>query len=144
VPLVVERIGLRYVNAIKPRPNELWKDYVKPGYHGWENHIIQSENSVCFMQTVADTGPAQRMIIRLVQNRDGQLLPPDLVPHHPILRVSAEQGKLLTLLDLDHYREAREPFENERVLNITRTLHEELEIMFRGLVTSHALTVWRQ
>lgn len=140
--LVVERIGLRYVNAIQPAPDESWRDYVATEYHGQDNAIIGPENSVRFMQTVADTGPSQRMIVRLTQNRDGQLLPSDLVPHHPVLRTSIKRGKLVTLLDFDHYRESRQLFEIKKVIDSAWQLHEGLEIMFRDLVTPHALAVW--
>ena len=142
--LVVERVGLRYVDSITPRPGESWKDYVKSGYHGLENDIVRSGQSVHFTQTMADTGPGQRMIVRLTQNRDGMLLPPDLVPHHPELRIRAEPGHLATLLDLDHYREARQRFEIDKVVDIAWKLHDGLDVMFRDLVTGHALEVWRQ
>jgi uncharacterized protein (TIGR04255 family) len=140
--LVVERIGLRYVNAIQAAFDESWRDYVASEYHGQDNEIIRPDNSVRFMQTVADTGPSQRMIVRLTQNRDGQLLPSDLVPHHPVLRTSVQQGKLVTLLDFDHYRESRQPFEINKTIDAAWQLHEGLEIMFRDLVTPHALTEW--
>ncbi len=141
--LVVERIGLRYVDCIEPLTDESWKDYVKPGYHGQENDIIGPDNSTHFTQTVVDTGPGQRMIVRLTQNRDGMLLPSDLVPHHPVLRTRAEQGQLATLLDLDHYREARQRFEIGEVVDVAWKLHDGLDVMFRDMVTEHALEIWR-
>ena len=140
--LVVERVGLRYVDFIDPRPGESWKDYVKPGYHGQENDIVRPETSVHFAQTVADTGPGQQMIVRLTQNRDGNLLPPDLAPHHPVLAKRVEPGNLATLLDLDHYREARQPFEIGKVVETAWTLHDGLDVMFRDVVTKHAMEVW--
>ena len=109
--LIVERIGLRYVNAIQPGLDESCKAYVKPGYHGQENDIIRADNSVFFIQTISDTGPGKRMIVRLAQNRDGALLSRDLVPHHPVPSTAVEQEKLVSLIDLDHYREERQPFE---------------------------------
>ena len=142
--LVVERVGLRYVDSITPRLGESWKDYVKPGYHGLENDIVRPGQSVHFTQTVADTGPGQRMVVRLTQNRDGVLLPPDLASHHPVLRTRTERGQLATLLDLDHYREARQRFEIGKVVDIAWKLHDGLDVMFRDLVTGHALEVWRQ
>ncbi len=140
--MVVERVGLRYIDAIGLHPDESWKSYVKSGYHGQDNNIIGAENSVLFMQTVADTGPKQRMIVRMAQNRDGMLLPPDLVSHHPVLRTQPAAGTLVTLLDLDHYREARQPFEISNVLQVAWELHEGLDVMFRDLVTPYALEVW--
>ena len=142
--LVVERVGLRYVNYIEPQQDESWKLYVKPGYRGQENDIIQPGSSVHFVQTVADTGSGQRMIVRLTQNRDGVLLPPDLIRHHPILQRQAEKGVLLTLIDLDHYREERQRFDNSKVIDIAWELHGGLEFMFRDMVTQHALGVWKQ
>ena len=141
--LVVERVGLRYIDAIKPRPDESWKDYVKPGYHGQENDVIRPEHAVLFMQTMADTGPGQRVIARLAQNRDGMILPPDLITHHPVLRIQAKKGQLLTLLDLDHYREARQPFDLDGLIDTAWELHDGLDILFRDLVTEHALEVWQ-
>ena len=141
--LVVERIGLRYVDSIEPRPDESWKDYVTPGYHCQENAILQLGTSVHFVQTVADTGPGQRMIVRLTQNRDGVLLPPDLVPHHPVLRKQTGQGRLVTLIDLDHYREERRRFDMGKVVEVAWKLHDGLDVMFRDMVTEHAIETWR-
>ena len=141
--LVVERIGFRYIDVIKPRPDESWKDYVQPGYHGQENEIIRPDHSVLFIQTKANTGPGQRMIGRLTQNRDGMLLPQDLVPHHPVLQIQAEPEQLLTLLDFDHYRKERQPFEDEKLTNIAWELHDTLDMLFRDMVTKHALEAWR-
>ncbi len=140
--LVVERVGLRYVNLIEPQPHESWKNYVQPGYHGQENELMGTENTVSFMQTVADTGPNQSMIVRLAQNREGALVPPDLVPHRPVLERQAEEGKLITLLDLDHFRESREPFRIENVMEKAWELHAGLDVMFRAMVTPHALETW--
>ena len=142
--LVVERVGLRYVDFIDPRPGESWKDYVKPGYHGQENRIARPEASVHFVQTVTDTGEGQRMIVRLTQNHDGHLLPSDLVPHHPELGKRVEPGDLATLLDLDHYREERQPFEIDKVLETAWMLHDALDIMFRDVVSTHALNIWSE
>ena len=140
--LVVERIGLRYIDAIVPGKGESWKDYVKSGYHGQENDIIQSERSVIFVQTVAETGTNQRMIARIAQNREGMFLPPDLVPHHPQLHARAEHGQLLTLLDLDHFREERRAYDQDVLIDTAWALHDGLDILFRDMVTEHALEVW--
>ena len=142
--LVLERVGLRYVDFIDPRPGESWKYYVKPGYHGLENDILRPEESLHFAQSVATTGEGQRLIIRLTQNRDGNLLPPDLVPHHPRLTKHVDTDTLATLLDLDHYLEERQPFELDKVLETAWVLHDTLDRMFREIVSPHALQVWSE
>ncbi len=142
--LVVERIGLRYVDLIQPHEGESWKDYVKPGFHGLESNLIRPEHSALFAQVVAETGPGQQMIVRVAQNRNGKVLPPDLITHNPRLRVKAESGELLTLLDLDHYRKERNPFEMESLSGVAWDLHDGLDMLFReALVTPHALEVWK-
>jgi uncharacterized protein (TIGR04255 family) len=131
------------VDLIRPLEGESWKDYVKPGFHGLESDLIRPERSALFAQVVAETGPGQRMIVRVAQNREGKILPPDLIPHNPKLRVLAGPGTLLTLLDLDHYREERKPFEMESLSDVAWELHDGLDILFRDLVTPHALEVWK-
>ena len=103
---------------------------------------MRSGTSLIFMQTVAETGPGQRMIVRLAQNRDGTFLPHDLIPHHPVLKHSAPKHELITLLDLDHFREAREAFQMEHLSETAWELHDGLDIMFRDLVTDNALSQW--
>ena len=140
--LVVERVGLRYIDAIRPKEGESWKDYVNSGYHGLENEIINAENSVLFMQTVANTGSNQHMIVRLAQNRDGQLLPHDL-SLHPKLQATVKSGELITLLDIDHYREYRQSMVVADVLETGWGLHSGLDCMFREVVTDFALEAWK-
>ncbi len=140
--LLVERVGLRYVDAIRPSENKTWRDYVKAGFHGQENEIVTGENSVLFMQTVVDTGSNQRMIIRLAQNRDGALLPPDL-SLHPRLQDDVREGELITLLDIDHYREYRQTLSVDDVIGTSWELHDKLDIIFREIVTDEALEAWK-
>lgn len=140
--LLVERVGLRYVDAIRPSGGKSWRDYVDAGFHGQENEIITGENSVLFMQTVVETGMNQRMIIRLSQNRDGALLPPDLSPHSK-LDGKVREGELITLLDIDHYRECRQPLSVDDVIGTSWELHDGLDIIFREIVTDDALEAWK-
>jgi uncharacterized protein (TIGR04255 family) len=140
--LVVERVGLRYVDLVRPREGESWQDYVKPGLHGLQSELFSPERAVLFTQLVADTGPDQRMIARVAQNRDGLVLPPDLMAHHPVLRASGGAQELLTLIDLDHYREQRRPFRMGELVDVGWDLHDGLDRLFRDLVTEHALEVW--
>jgi len=141
--LLVERVGLRYVDLIRPNEGETWKDFIQPGFHGLENELIRPERSVLFTQIITETGPDQRLIARVAQNRDGMVLPPDLLPHHPKLKTQAAIGELITLLDLDHYREARQAFEDEALVTTAWELHDGLDILFRDVMTPHALEVWK-
>ncbi len=139
--LLVERVGLRYVDAILPSEGKSWRDYVAGGFHGHENEIVTGENSVLFMQSVVETGLNQRMIVRLAQNRDGALLPPDL-SLTPRLRAEVKEKELITLLDIDHYREYRKPLSVDDVTETSWELHDALDTIFREIVTDDALEEW--
>jgi hypothetical protein len=39
-PALIERIGLRYIDLIRPRPNESWTAYLKQGLHGLSPQAI--------------------------------------------------------------------------------------------------------
>ncbi|MXY91015.1 MAG: TIGR04255 family protein [Gammaproteobacteria bacterium] len=140
--LVIERVGLRYVDAIRPQDGESWKKYVKSDYHGLENKLADAEEPVVYMQTVSKTGQNQHMIVRLAQNREGAILPSDL-SLHPRLKIQAEENELVTLLDMDHYREDRKPLSVDNVIETGWDLHDGLDIVFRDTVTEFALEAWK-
>ena len=99
--IIVERIGLRYIDAIIPKSGEDWRKYINPRYHGFKNEIARPDRSVLAMQIVSDTGPRdtelrQRMIARLAQDREGMLLPPDLASFSPKLPESAKRAERST------------------------------------------------
>lgn len=141
--LVVERVGLRYIDLIRPREDESWRDYVRQGFHAIENDIVQGEKSVLFTQSTTQTGEKSRLILRIAQNRDRMLLPPDLTAHAPAHGVAPREGELLTLLDLDHFQEERADYSREAVETVAWELHDALDILFRDVVTPHALEVWK-
>ena len=77
----------------RPGERESWREYVKPGFHGSENRIVESVRSDLFTQSTTWTEEKSRLILRLVRNRDRVALPPDLdavrtlrefVPDQPI------------------------------------------------------------
>ena len=51
--LVVERVGLRYIDLIQPKEDEDWRDYVKPGFHGVETDAFNPDSSTAFFQITA-------------------------------------------------------------------------------------------
>lgn len=141
--LLVERIGLRYVDLVLPRAGESWRDYVQPGLHGIENPMVRPEKSSVFTQVTTQTGERSRLVVRLAQNRERMVLPPDLLAHAPAQEVSPAEGELLTILDLDHFHEERVEYSREAVDARAWELHDALDILFRDVVTPHALEVWR-
>ena len=140
--LVVERVGLRYVDLIQPQEGEDWRAYVKSGFHGVETDAFNPDSSTAFFQVTAETDVG-RIIARMAQNRDGMALPPDLADHPPLGTPDLPTGKLVTVLDLDHFKVERFDYTKDRLLDIASALHDNLDILFRDITTEHALFTWR-
>ncbi len=142
---LIERIGLRYVDLVRPAIDESLADYLCPGILGIDDTVVGVSNairgSIYQGQTTAGT-----LVIRTAQRNDGGFLPPDIDPS-PLAHAEYEikPGTVVTLLDFDHFREyTKEPldFSTERVLRTLWRLHETTDLAFRAAVTNHALEVW--
>jgi len=87
------------------------------------------------------------MIVRLFQNREGRVLPPDLEQADdikPRLDPPLEPNELLTILDLDHFSTLQADYEEGWVEKQAWRLHDDLDCVFRkSLVTPKALEVWK-
>lgn len=144
--LIVERIGLRYINVILPHSTESWRDYLIREFHGLQNEVIAPENTLFTARTVIDTDEHHTLIIQLHQNRERQVLPSDLLAHHPRLQEThnaLRDNTLITLLDIDHFLIRRHRFDTEVIVSSLERLHESIDTIFLDVVTEHALATWR-
>jgi uncharacterized protein (TIGR04255 family) len=145
--LVIQRVGLRYVDLVRPYPGHAWNDYILPGLHGISHDVFLPTTQQQLHQSVAKTASGT-MVVRLFQNRDGQVLPPDLTDADVKPRISPPlaDGELLTLLDLDHYSVPSRPLDHEKgwVEAEAWRLHDGLDHVFReSVVTPKALRLWK-
>ena len=142
-PSLVERLGLRYVDLIRPADGERWTDYVNPGLHGILDAPIGARATLHRSETVGATEIGQ-LVVRCLQTADGTFLPPDLAQSTlDYGSVTVPSGETVTLLDLDHYSEVAREYDSEQVLEYMWRLHDNLDLSFRECVTSHALTQWK-
>lgn len=142
--LLLQRIGLRYVDAIVPREGETWRDYVQPCLHGFGSPLFKESEVLRLHQTVAQTA-AGTMLVRLHQNREGNVLPPDLGSGGLSAQARrAKQGEITTLLDIDHFHSCdEEEYDQERFEEVAWKLKEASYAVFAdSVVTKHALEVW--
>lgn len=143
--LYVQRIGLRYVDLLRSPDSETWRKYIRPELHGLQSPVFRSGTQLQLHQSMAQTNHGT-MVVRIFQNRDGQLLPPDLADTASTLKVAPppSAGELLTLLDLDHYSEKGRDYESGAVEQQAWELHNDLDRVFReAVVTNAALEAWR-
>jgi len=142
-PSLVERLGLRYVDLIRPRKGETYTKYLKPGLHGLSAEDLHVKKALLRSETVGDTDIG-RLVVRCVQSMQAAPLPPDLWPatldysHIPVPR-----DELVTVLDLDHYTEAPREFDTAGILKAMGALHDTLDCAFRAAVTPEAMKIWK-
>jgi uncharacterized protein (TIGR04255 family) len=141
-PALVERLGLRYVDLIRPEAPESWTDYVKPGLHGLDPAAIGMTEGLQRHETVGSTNVGQ-LVVRCVQSTDGGFLPADLSPSTlDYAKLAVPQGKLVTLLDLDHFTQVTRDYDVDQVMSAMWQLHENLDITFREATTELAMKRW--
>lgn len=144
---VVQRVGLRYVNLVKPRPNEDYRYYLRPGFHGVSDEVFRAHSHRLHVESVGRTTVGDTegtMIVRVVQNDQGFDLPPDLVGGAPKHQSRVVAGELATLVDMDQFIEGRFDPSTEWVVARTFEMHDHLiETFHKHVVTEQAIEVWR-
>jgi uncharacterized protein (TIGR04255 family) len=143
--LLIQRVGLRYVDAIVPRNGDSWTQYVQKELRGFESPVFAEEGALRLHQTVANTSVGT-MLVRLHQNYDGAVLPPDLAGGHIKPGLDATRGQLTTLLDIDHFHVVEDGVDlpNMKLEEILWELKTGTFSIFSDhLVTEHALKVWQ-
>ena len=139
----VLRIGIRYIDVIEPSENETFRDYLKEPLHGLRSDVYLGGKQVIQSQTIGSTKMGT-MSVRIWQNNHGQLIPPDILQGKPMPTLaSAEPGKLITLVDTDHFVEGTWDFDIPKVLETSNALHQGANrAWFNDVITPHALNKW--
>jgi uncharacterized protein (TIGR04255 family) len=118
----IERIGLRYLDAILPlNSGESLGDYLVPEVLGLSTRVT-------------------RVLIR-----EGHVgLPPELVQHAPVIapRFTQQEASLHAIVDNDASITQREVLDLTKITSHLVFLHEEIKTSFESTVTKHALTAW--
>jgi uncharacterized protein (TIGR04255 family) len=136
------RLGLRYVDLIKIVEGQALDSYLQPGLRGLEPEQLGASSLLHHMRLRAETS-AGILSVRIWQNRDGRVLPPDLAADELPFRFEVpDRGELLTILDIDHFSERRREFEPSSLIQEIWSLHEGTDRAFRSAVTPEAMELW--
>ena len=142
---VIERIGLRYVDVVRPQPPEDFRMYLRPGFHGVSDEVFRDGGQL-HMQATGQTSVGDGrgvMIVRIIQNDQGFLVPPDLVAAGP-QPATAPPGELVTLIDMEHYMDGRFEPDVGWLMGKAYRLHDHLvETFHKNVVTEQAIEVWQ-
>jgi uncharacterized protein (TIGR04255 family) len=144
---VIQRIGLRYVDLVIPDAERDFRFHVRPGLHGVPDQVFLSGSNRLHVENVGATevGDAKgTMIVRVVQNDQGQNLPPDLVGGAPKHTPRTKPGEVCTIVDMDHFIEGNFDPDPTWVVEKAYRLHDHLvETLHDHVVTREAVEVWK-
>ena len=138
----IERIGLRYLDAVQPLgENESLRDFLVQEVLGLSlRPDVQLQHSVS--ETVVAT--QARQLVSRVLIRHGQVgLPLELTALSPNIapRFTQHIG-LHAIIDTDASTTQRETFDLASVGTQLTALHDEIDKCFKAIVTEHALAAW--
>ncbi len=142
-PMLCDRLGLRYVNLIRPQLEENTDTYLQPRLLGLRPNDLGIQKLLNQFESQALT-PMGQLVIRLHQNDKGMFLPPDLAPGSVTFDLRIPPESTITLLDIDHFSEKDRDFERHHLIDELWSLHEYNEKAFLASVTETALERWNQ
>lgn len=143
---LAERIGLRYVDLIRPRQGEMWSEYLQPGFLGLDTTELGIRESLNRFEFIGVTNVGKLLVryaqARYSQTEQGMILPPDLIPNSLNYDMQITPNEVVAFLDLDHFSEQSRDFEVSSIMDTVSDLHDILDQTFRRAVTETALQRW--
>jgi uncharacterized protein (TIGR04255 family) len=136
-----DRVGLRYLDYVAPRPNDSLDQYVVPEVRGLGARL-DGKAVHSFSETFSRAGDVQLRSRVLIQD-GGLAFPPDIAPEGMKIddRFLGYSGHHATL-DTDGFIEGRMAFSTPAVGEQLGTIHRVISAAFKAAVTEHAFKVW--
>ncbi len=136
---LAERLGLRYVDHIRPLGSDRLDDYLNAGVVGLGD--IQGATAAEARFLATGTSDFGQFVFRLSRSAGKFALPPDLQPQDLQPDVSQESGDH-AVLDVDHFSVAPREFSPGALIDGLWDLHDVVEGLFRTATTPHAMRMW--
>lgn len=142
-PTQLLRVGLRYVDLIQHTEAHPLAEMLSPVLRNAPDGV-PGVPWVHVWETLRQTAPHTRLLIRYTEQPQGFGFPPDIGPFISLrLTQTPEQKSRFGLLDTDHFHEETSDFSTPLVLERTADLHDLLDQAFRKLVSPTALQLWQ-
>lgn len=143
----VTRIGLRYLDAVIPRPGEDLKKYLNNGLHNLDIDLeqVQSINEMVFKTDVTPLVNNGHLIVRVYSSKSQLGYPPGIETHGLFAspKLINTPATWHAIVDTDHFVEEKMPVDFDGLEKQIRSLHSLIEKGFRNVVSEHALEVWK-
>jgi uncharacterized protein (TIGR04255 family) len=143
--VLVERLGVRYVDLVRLGEGETFSQYLKPGLVGFPFESLGNKDMTKILsgtQSVAQMKDGSVLVVRCSQVDNGQFLPPDLFPSGLEYGVSLRPNERVAILDFDHYTTVDMDLVPEAVVTRLNGLHTGANAAFRASLLPHALEAW--
>ncbi len=137
----VERIGLRYLDAIAPMDNDTLQQYLNPSLLGFSENLVGSL-SHSFTETVTAL-EGGNLVARSVITDGTLALSPDLITLQLEInsRFKAIKGRN-AVLDTDYFVIERNSFQIQKIEEQLLKSHEIITDAFKGSVSDYARKKW--
>lgn len=137
----VERVGVRYLDAVTPSQNETLADYLLPEVLGL-TFKLNGNITHSYTETVS-TSSVGGLIARTIIQDTNISLPPELAQtSYQIKPIFSKFKGLHAVIDTDGYNETRSAFDITSIGKTLNDLHEEIVKSFKSVATKHALSIW--
>lgn len=146
--LIVQRVGLRYIDLVRNAKGLPVKAQLNEGLRGLSEEGLRESSldvaDLMYAFETRGTSPHGTLVVKLHQASDGSFLPPDLRQTSLSKTVDPpiEQKELVTILDFDHFSERQLSFEAATLIEHLWELHDYTDLAFRMAVTPEALALW--
>lgn len=143
----LNRLGLRYLNAVLPLSDELVSQYLVSGLHGID---FKADREYTFNEALFKTKSSPllsdgKLVLRVLQLASSLLgYPPDLLPQGLIQskRFEIKEPCSHALIDTDHFVEGHMPVDFNKIKDQLFSLQAVNKEAFESTVTDYARRVW--
>lgn len=148
--VIIQRLGLRYVNRIIPiNNNDSIDSYISEGFKIKQAPVYRVAEKIC---TISQAGEVDInadkkgiIVFRITQGEKGLFLPPDLMPNPPKMKITLPQGCVIGLIDIDHLYNIFEPqnYNKELLENLFFGMHDNSLRLFKSIVSEEGRKKWK-
>jgi uncharacterized protein (TIGR04255 family) len=139
----VERLGLRYLDAVVPAEGETLKQYVAPELLGLPSRVQDAVFAYAFSESVLIAEGVGQVVSRTIIQSGPLGLPPDLLPESlPIAERFRGVNGEHAVIDTDGSHTDRRSFDIAEISQRMGALHDLIIKTFQATVTDYARTTW--
>ena len=148
--VLIQRLGLRYVNRIIPLDDDTIDSYISDGFRVNQASVFGDAKKIC---TISQAGEVNIfddrkgvIVFRITQGEKGFFLPPDLMSNPPKMKEEIKQDRLIGLIDIDHLYNAVGPekYNRDFLENMFYGMHENShDLFFMSIVSDEGKEKWK-